>query len=259
MIGVFFTVFAFFNLFFVWALIKKDFSVIDIAWGLSYLLIFISSGYFVGDELSLREGVIGLLVMIWALRLSGYIFYRSTKTKTEDYRYAAWREEWGEKANQTAYKRVYMLQAVLSLVMASPLILIHFYSDNQSFGTVFDYIGITIWVIGFLFEAIGDYQKHVFKSREENRGKVLRTGLWQYTRHPNYFGEVLLWWGIFFLIINEVPFYFAIFGPLFTTFLILKVSGVAMLEKKYESNKEYDEYKNVTNTFFPWFPRQKRS
>lgn len=246
-------VFIFFNFFYLLALLKKDYGIIDTAWALSFFLIFLFGSYTVSYNLSYRSYIIGALVFIWSLRLSGYIFYRSHKVGHEDYRYANWRKEWGIHANRNAYFKVFLLQACLSLIIASPLYLIHVYPQNNiSFGTVFDYLGLFLWLIGFLFEAVGDYQKHKFKQKPENKESVLKTGLWKYTRHPNYFGEALLWWGIFFMIINQVPFYYAMVGPMILHIFLLKVSGVAMLEKKYESNTEYDEYKKSTNAFIPW-------
>jgi steroid 5-alpha reductase family enzyme len=187
--------------------------------------------------------------------LSGYILYRAIKKGKEDFRYAAWRAEWGAKANQTAYIRVYMLQLVLSLIIASPLILIFNFSDQKPFGTVLDVVGLSLWIIGFLFEAVGDYQKNKFKSIKENENKFCNIGLWKYTRHPNYFGEALLWWGIFLISINIVPFYYAVWGPLILHFLLVNVSGVAMLEESYKKREGFLEYKSSTNRFIPWFKK----
>ena len=249
------SLFIFFNIFFLIAIIKKDFSVIDIAWGLSFLLIFLVA--YINSDISptLRINIIGILVGLWSLRLSGYILYRSLQKKKEDYRYAAWREEWGAKANQTAYIKVFMLQMVLALVIASPLYMLFKFSEMKPFGSILDILGISLWMLGFFFEAVGDFQKNKFKSLKENKDKFCNTGLWQYTRHPNYFGEALLWWGIFFLVINNVPFYYAVFGPLIINFLLVKVSGVAMLEESYEKRDGFEEYKKTTNRFIPWFKK----
>jgi len=250
------SVFIFFNIFYIISLIKKDFSIVDIAWGLSFLLIFLSAGQSLTGEWSDRQKLIGLLVFIWSMRLSGYIFLRSLKLKKEDYRYAQFRKDWGKNANITAYFRVFILQGFLALIIGSPLILIHSYDSNTAFGTGWDFLGLSLWIIGFLFEAIGDYQKNIFKKNPKNKGKILTTGLWKYTRHPNYFGDALLWWGLFFLVINDVPFWFAFWGPAIMNFFLLKVSGVALLEKKYEDNDEFSSYKKKTNAFIPWFERK---
>ena len=256
MLLVLVSVIALFHLFYFVALLKKDFSIIDTAWGLAFLTIFISSYFAFPVQKGIRELVLGALILVWALRLSGYIFYRSLKTGKEDYRYAAWREEWGEKANITAYFRVYWLQTVLALLTASHLIVLNAFESQAPFGNWKDFLGLTFWVIGFFFEAVGDFQKNRFKSDPQNKGRVMTSGLWRYTRHPNYFGEALLWWGSFFICLNHAPFYFVIWGPLLLHFFLLKVSGVAMLERKYEGNEEFSEYAKQTNSFLPWFPKK---
>lgn len=248
--------FIFFNIVYIIAVLKKDFSVIDIAWGLSFLLVFFVGHHESTIELSTRGQLLAALVFLWAIRLSFYIFFRKKNMPGEDYRYAEWRSEWGEKANLIAYFKVFLLQAILSIIVASPLFLFHQYFEIKPFGTLLDYLGLTLWLVGFFFESVGDWQKHVFKSDSQNKGLVYRKGLWKYSRHPNYFGEALLWWGVFFIIINNVPYYYALIGPFILTFLLLKVSGVALLEKQYNSNPLYDEYKLTTNAFIPWFPRR---
>ena len=256
MIYLIFNTFIFFNIFYVISLLKKDFSIIDTAWALSFILIFVSGSYTASTTLELRTIIVGILTVVWAIRLSGYIFYRSYKLRKEDYRYAQWREQWGKNANVIAYFKVFMLQAIFALIIASPLYLIHQFEPDHHFGTVYDYLGILLWLIGFSFEVIGDYQKQKFKSEIKNQGKVMQSGLWKYTRHPNYFGEALLWWGIFLIVINQVPIYAAIIGPLVLNFLLIKVSGVAMLERKYVENFEYDSYKKATSSFIPWFTKK---
>jgi steroid 5-alpha reductase family enzyme len=150
-----------------------------------------------------------------------------------------------------------MLQALLSGIVFSPLFLIHLYPQTQAWGTFTDYLGLVMWWSGFFIEAIADFQKNSFKSDPQNRGKVLKTGLWKYSRHPNYFGEALLWWGVFFIVWNHVPFYLACIGPLLLNFFLIKVSGVSMLEQKYKGNVEYGNYQRTTNAFIPWLPKSK--
>ncbi len=253
--AVILSVFLFFNLFYIVARVKNDFSIIDTAWGLSFALIFYCSYFFSPYSSTFRVDLMGALVLIWALRLSGYIFLRSRKLGKEDYRYAQWRKDWGEKANIIAYFKVFMLQALLSLIIASPLLFIHLKPSSIGFGTAGDYIGLSLWIIGFLMEVVADQQKANFKRLPENEGKVLDQGLWRYSRHPNYFGEALLWWGMGILALAEIPFYQAMFGPLLLNIFLLKVSGVSLLEEKYIGNSEYDTYKKRTNAFIPWRPK----
>lgn len=256
MITIIVALFLFFNLFYFIGLRKKDFSIIDVAWGLSFLLIYLVGGQNYDEPLNARLIIIGVFVAIWAFRLSGYILFRSIKKGQEDFRYAAWREEWGDRVNQIAYVKIYMLQLLLALIIASPLILIFKFNSAIEFGTPLDIVGVILWIVGFLFESVGDYQKHKFKSIKENKNKFCTVGLWSYTRHPNYFGEALLWWGIFFISINIVPLYYAVWGPLILNFLLLKVSGVAMLEESYEKRSGFADYEKVTNRFIPWFRKE---
>jgi steroid 5-alpha reductase family enzyme len=120
---------------------------------------------------------------------------------------------------------------------------------------VLDLAGVVIWLFGFGFESIGDWQLLRFKNNPDNRGKIIQSGLWRFTRHPNYFGEAVLWWGLF-LIACQVPYgAVAIISPLLIDFLLLKVSGIPMLEAKYENNAQFAAYKARTNAFFPWIPK----
>lgn len=257
MIFIILALIIYFSLFYLWALSKKDFSVIDIAWGPSFLIIFGVSAFqkdFI--HLSQRQFIVGILILIWSVRLSGYILKRSLKLKKEDYRYAQWREDWGKNANMIAYFRVYLLQALLSLMIGYPIILLFNQNEYVSFGTWLDISGVTLWIIGFSFEAVADFQKNKFKSNPSNQSKPLQEGLWKYSRHPNYFGEAILWWGLSLMIMSEVFWLKVLWGPLWLNFMLLRVSGVSLLEKKYEGNLEYMNYQKKTNGFIPWFPKK---
>jgi steroid 5-alpha reductase family enzyme len=121
--------------------------------------------------------------------------------------------------------------------------------------TWLDGVGIFIWLVGFLFEAIGDWQLLQFKKLSKNKGRIIQTGMWRYTRHPNYFGEATLWWGVFIIALSAGSGLLAVTSPLLINFLLLKVSGIPMLEVKYEGHPEFEDYKRRTNAFFPWFPK----
>jgi steroid 5-alpha reductase family enzyme len=246
----------FFSIFYIIALIRDDFGIIDVAWGLSFLVLFLTGLQVKGLEIEGRLLVIGGALFFWAIRLSGYILYRNLKLNHEDQRYTEMRNGWGESIKINAYFRVYVLQALLSLIVASPLISIFYQSELKEIYSITDYIGLCLLAFGFLFESISDYQKNKFKSDINNKGKPCDKGFWKYSRHPNYFGETIFWWGIALLTITQIPFYWALLGPGFITFLLIKVSGVAMLEKNYEENNLYGEYRRVTNKFFPWTPKK---
>jgi len=148
-----------------------------------------------------------------------------------------------------------MLQGLLLLIIAYPIILINM-SVSGELGW-FDLIGFLVWFTGLMFEAIGDYQLYHFLKNPSNRGKILTTGIWRYTRHPNYFGEVLIWWGIFFITLSVPYGWTAIISPITITYLLLFVSGIPMTEKLFEGNASYEIYKKQTNRFFPWFPKNR--
>jgi steroid 5-alpha reductase family enzyme len=246
----------FFSVFYLIALLKDDFGIIDVAWGISFLALYVTGLLTANLPLTGRVLILGLAIFIWSLRLSGYILYRNLKLKHEDPRYAEMRKSWGKRIKLNAYFRVYMLQALLSLAIASPILAVLSQKKLVPFDTLYDYLGVIFLTIGFSVEAIADFQKNSFKSNPINIGKPCHTGLWRFSRHPNYFGEAVFWWGIALITFVQVPFYWAILGPLLITFLLIKVSGVAMLEKLYEENNLYAEYRKNTNVFIPWMPKK---
>jgi steroid 5-alpha reductase family enzyme len=233
------------------ALWLKDNSIVDVAYGLAFVLTCGTAFLFYGEGHP-RQWLVVSLISIWGLRLAGHIFQRK-KGEGEDFRYRQWREEWGDTFLWRSFLQIFMLQGTVIFLVALPALLV-INNPGDKLG-VLDSLGILIWLIGFGFEAIGDWQLLRFKRKAENRGKIIRSGLWRYTRHPNYFGEAVLWWGLF-LIAFKVPYgAVALISPLLIDFLLLKVSGIPMLEAKYQSNPEFLAYKERTNAFFPWFPK----
>lgn len=236
-----------------WALsvAKHDVSIVDSLWSLFFLLgavVYAASL----DAIGPRAALLLALVAIWALRLSGYITWRN-RGEPEDRRYQAIRAR-----NQPgfAWKSLYLvfgLQGLLAWVISAPL-----YAGIGAAAplSALDYAGAALWAVGFVFEAVADGQLVRFKSDPANRGKVLDHGLWRYSRHPNYFGEALLWWG-WFLVAVAAGGWWTVFAPLLMTFLLLKVSGVALLEKDIgERRPDYRAYVARTNAFIPGRPRE---
>jgi 3-oxo-5-alpha-steroid 4-dehydrogenase 1 len=240
----------FFTLFYFWGMLKNDYSVADIAWGLSFLVLFAVGTHLNLDPLSVRETVIGFCVLLWSLRLSGYIFYRNLKKGKEDERYTQMRKGWGKNQKLNAFFKIFFFQGLLSVFVGYPLFLLHGGTGSDFAGT-FDIIGLSMFAFGFIWEAVADFQKNKFKSNPQNTNKLCQVGLWKYSRYPNYFGEILLWWGIIICISEQVSFYKVLWGPLLLSFFIIKVSGIAMLEEKYKSHPDYENYKNSTNTLIP--------
>jgi steroid 5-alpha reductase family enzyme len=237
---------------FVLSLIKKRNDLADVAWGLGFVVMTWSAVVLSG-EVHMRSGVVATLVTIWGVRLAWHI-HRRNRGKAEDYRYAQWRKDWGKWFVLRSYAQVYMLQGVLLYCIALPVFVITHGSGEGV--EVVDLVGLMIWCIGFYFETVGDAQLARFLNDPQQKGKLMQSGLWQYTRHPNYFGEVTQWWGIWLMAIS-VPFGFmSIVGPLTITVLILKVSGVPMLEKKMREHPDFAEYARRVSVFFPLPPKQ---
>ena len=190
--------------------------------------------------------------MVWGLRLSLHIYARN-KNKTEDFRYKAWREEWGKYFYLRSYLQVFLLQGIFLLIIISPVI--HAAVAETLQWNIFTWIGLCCWIIGFYFQAIADWQLAVFKSDKNNKGLIIQTGLWKYSRHPNYFGEILMWWAIFIITIPFTNSFYFIASPITITLLLVFVSGIPMLEKPYEDRADFQEYKLRTSAFFPLPPK----
>ncbi len=241
------------TLIFVLALAVKDNSIVDIFYG----TVFLVGGW--GAYLSHGSGhprqlLLLALVTAWGVRLAVHLFLRK-KGHGEDFRYAQWRQDWGRTFVWRSYLQIYMLQGSVVLVVALPLLL----AVNSPGGALnhLDAFGVGIWLAGFLFEAVGDWQLLRFKRDPGNRGRIMRYGLWTFTRHPNYFGEAVLWWGIFLVGLSAGNGAYGLVSPLLIGFLLLKVSGIPMLEEKYAGNPEFEDYRSRTNAFFPWFPKSR--
>jgi steroid 5-alpha reductase family enzyme len=225
---------------------RQNVNIVDSLWAIFFLLAALTMA-----ELAPQPGpraiLIVVLVAVWATRLSGYLTWRNWG-KPEDHRYQEIR-----RRNQPgfAFKSLYLvfgLQAVLAWIIAAPLAA---GITGQAPLGLLDVAGVSLWLFGFLFETIGDWQLARFKANPDNQGKVMDRGLWRYTRHPNYFGEACLWWG-YWLIAAAAGGWWTVFAPLLMSVLLLKVSGVALLEKDIgERRPAYRDYINRTNAFFP--------
>ena len=237
---------------FIVALVKNRNDVADIAWGGGFICAALTASLVQGTGRA-RAILVLVLVMAWGARLMLHIGIRN-RGKPEDHRYKAWREEWGSSFLARTFLQVFLLQGFLLLVISLPVTLV--ISRSGPGLNMLDAAGFCIWLFGFLFEAVGDYQLLQFKKDPANKGKIMKYGLWRYTRHPNYFGEVTLWWGIFLICLAVPGSLWTIIGPLTITWLILKVSGTPLLEKRYVDNPEYAEYIKGTSSFFPLPPKR---
>ncbi len=239
------------SLWFVVSLIKKRNDVADVAWGLGFVLMAWASFLLSGD-FGARGLLVGVLVSIWGLRLAWHI-HRRNKGRAEDYRYRNWRTEWGVWFYPRSYVQVYLLQGALLFLIVLPVLLINT-SRSTMLGWL-DVLGVAVWLAGFCFEVVGDAQLARFIKNPLNKGKIMQSGLWAYTRHPNYFGEVMQWWGVWAIALAVPGGWFGVVGPSTITFLILKVSGIPMLEKKMAEKPDFAKYKQRVSKFIPLPPR----
>lgn len=223
-------------------------SVIDIFWGLGFIVVAISTLLFNGAYLT-RQVLVTTLVILWGARLAFYIYVRN-KNKPEDFRYQKMKENWKDSAALQSYFKVFLLQGLFMLIITLVVQVINSDSHQDNLN-ILDIFGALVWLFGFLFESIGDLQMYLFKNNPKNKGKIMKYGLWQYTRHPNYFGESVQWWAIFLIGLSTANGLLGIISPIVITFMLLKVSGVPMLEAKYKGNKEYINYIRKTSSFIP--------
>jgi len=248
----FILLFTFFVVFFIIGQVTKNHSVVDIGWGLGFIVSALYT-FFRNPDAGLKGGLITILIVIWGTRLSYHIARRNLG-KPEDYRYTDMRKRWGDKlVLLKAFVFVYFLQMLIQYVVTLPVI--YGNTTNQKVYW-YNWIGVCLWGIGFFFESYGDYQLKQFKKNPKNKGKIMDKGLWSFTRHPNYFGDSAMWFGVFLIAITDIQSVWIIVGPALMTFFLVFVSGVRLLEKKYEGRKDFEAYKKRTSPFIPWFPRK---
>ena len=230
--------------------VKRN-DVADIAWGLGYVLI-CAFLFFIGYQNKLVV-LLYLLVTIWAMRLSLHIYKRHQQS-SEDFRYRAWRESWGKLFYLRSYLQVYLLQAFFLLIISSPILVASGFKQQTLSWVTF--VGILLWMIGFYFQAVSDYQLVQFIKTRVSKELIMQTGLWKYSRHPNYFGEILMWWGLFGMVLPYPHGWISVISPITITLLLAYVSGVPLLEKRYRGNEAYEKYKKTTSPIIPMFPKK---
>ncbi|NIR43712.1 MAG: DUF1295 domain-containing protein [Gemmatimonadetes bacterium] len=233
------------------SLVKRDASIIDIFWGLGFVLVAWTYLWLSGAG-TVRAYLVAGLVTLWGLRLSLYILWRNWGEE-EDYRYREMRERNPKTFPWRSLVTVFWLQGALLWAISLPLLQAERIPEPAGL-TWIDGLGILFFVVGFVFEAGGDWQMARFKRDPANEGKVLDHGLWRYTRHPNYFGDAMVWWGLF-MFAAATGALWTIYSPVIMTILLMRVSGVTLLEKRLQETKpRYRDYVERTNAFFPWFP-----
>lgn len=244
----------FLTLVFAYGYYKKRYDIIDSAWGPVFIVIAFSTYARTGSF----DGTIFFLLMMvsfWGLRLFSHVFGRFRRTDSEDPRYIELRKKWPKKAlDLQVYLRIYVVQALAATLISIPVILI--LSGSVIPQVTYASLGIAIWLTGFIIEIMADSQLKIFLSVPENRGKLMKDGLWAYSRHPNYFGEILLWWGIGIMTYGTQYALLGIVGPIVITILIIFVSGIPPAEKRSSKKPGWKEYAKKTNVLIPWPPAE---
>jgi steroid 5-alpha reductase family enzyme len=242
-------------LFFV-AQFKKDNSIIDIAYGLTFIAVAFELVSMQSKTLAPASIIILFLITVWGTRLAYRIFMKN-RGKGEDFRYQSWRKAWLRHGARYYYARAYLQIFILQGIVISIVLLpftLTLTTTSQSNSLLL--IGLAVWIIGFFFEVVGDRQLDAFIKKKNKTDMIMKTGLWKYTRHPNYFGESTMWFGLGFIAYSSGVSLFVFFSPLLITFLLLKVSGIPMLEKKWTGIPEWEVYKAKTSAFIPLPPKK---
>ena len=252
-------IFIYFLIFFVVATIIKNNSIVDIGWGLGFVLTAWIL-FFVKADFGIDKIIVNVLVSLWGLRLFYYILRRNIFAE-EDFRYKKWRQDWGKWVVPRAFLQVFMLQGLFMFVVGLGVFWVNVTPNlDGGFSWVLVVIGILVWILGYFFEVVGDRQLKNHIANKNKTQKLMTTGLWKYTRHPNYFGEAVMWWGLFIIVLampsNSFWKYFSIISPIVITYLLRFVSGVPMLERKMKETQGWDEYAKKTNAFIPWFQKK---
>lgn len=237
----------------------RNASIVDIFWGPGFGIVAVATLLLI-DGYEPRQWLLTVMTVAWALRLGTYLAFRNIG-HGEDSRYAKWRDRVDSEGGNFVVRSLFMvfgLQGLLMWTVSLPVQTGQAATAPAALG-VLAWLGAVLWLIGFLFEAIGDWQLSRFKADPANKGQVLDSGLWRYTRHPNYFGNACIWWGIW-LVAADAGAWWTVFSPILMTFLLLKVSGVALLEKSMQETKpKYQDYVERTSAFFPLPPKQSSS
>jgi steroid 5-alpha reductase family enzyme len=246
-------VFAMVTALWLWSVYRRDASIIDPWWSMGFLLVTARTAFATG--VTPAKTLLLAMVAVWALRLFGHLTVRA-RGAPEDPRYQAFRRRFGaERYWWVSYFQVFLLQGVLVLLVSAPLQLAASYSAPDSIAS-HDLAALAVFTVGFLFEAVGDWQLARFRRDPASKGRALDTGLWRYTRHPNYFGEAVLQWGLWLTALDQPWGPAAALAPALMTWLLLRVSGVTMLERQLTKTRPaYEDYVRRTSAFLPWPPR----
>lgn len=250
MVSVAILLFAWMTAAFVIASLKKRLDVVDSAWGIGFIL---AAWFSYAWQPNGRSLLIAILVSLWGVRLAWHTYRRGLRRGRDDPRYDKLSKKWGEKFGVRAYLSIFLLQGALIWVISLPIMLA--VADRLPGAPWFMWLGTLWWLKGFAAEAIADWQLSRFISRPKNKGHVLQTGIWRYSRHPNYYGEIVQWLGIGLIACAASFGWLGFIGPLTLAFTIIFISGIPPIENAKKADPEYQAYKKRTSPLIPWFPK----
>lgn len=243
-------IWTFMTLFYTLSLLLKRTDIVDVAWGLGFIIVALFS-LTQQEPLTDRMVLIFILVALWGLRLAIHIYLRN-RGKKEDYRYQNFKDSWGENFYIRSYFQIFLLQGLFMLIISLPIIFIS--TNSTSPLGIIDTIGVLVWITGFIIETISDIQLNNFiklKKEGKTETRFANIGFWKYSRHPNYFGEITQWWGIGIIALSATNGYISLLGPILITYLIIFVSGIPLLEKKFKKDPEWEKYTKRTQKLIP--------
>ncbi len=235
------------------SVLLRDASVVDIAWGLGFVLV-AWVAFALADGSTERKALVVALTTLWGLRLTVHLAWRKRRDTEEDFRYRAMRKRHGERFAIRSLFLVFGLQGLAMWTVSLPVQAAQVPGSPSGLAAL-DFLGIGVWCIGMLFETVGDLQLARFRADPASHGKVMDRGLWRYTRHPNYFGDFCVWWGLYALAAATGDAWWAVVGPLTMSFALLRLSGVPMMEQHLKRRAGHEDYVRRTSAFFPRPPR----
>lgn len=230
--------------------LKKDNSIGNFTWGGGCILLALYTFFALSSHYP-RQILVTTLIVLWGIRLIAYLYSRYKKGA--DPRFIEWQKQWGKYALLMSLRWIFIMEGALLLVMSLPGVFVNVYSPPGL--TWLDWAGLAVWCVGFFFESVSDYQLYTFMRNPENKGKIMDRGLWHYSRHPNYFGEITMWWGIYLILLSVPGGWLTIVTPMTITILLIFFTGVPWVEKVFAENPAYQEYKKHTSMLIPWPPK----
>jgi len=251
-------VLALFGGFYVLAYFKKSYNTVDIAYGAAFPLAAILMGIFSGVFFQLNKIIVLLLVLIWGARMAVMLTlrkYGKDEQTGEDRRFKEYRDKFGAAAKWKGFVYLYLPQSLLVMSVGFPVYAV---TNTATSFTIAYIVGVVIWIAGFTFELIADLQMWKFKQIEANKGAVMKSGLWKYSMHPNYFGEILQWVGFFAMGLTSPSPWLQVLGlmsPIAIWATLLFLSGIPLLDNRYKDIEDYQEYRRNTNRLVPWFKK----